>query len=166
MTVLASAESGARLKGGTVAIALVIMTVAAWITVAGPGTPCAEFMPSSRRCQFTTGFFPRMRLLCIGQILLLNTLPVFIGLLAASSSRWKSGAHLVGIAVLGAAGGVLLAVLGPWPTIETRAPVHLLGAPFLTSLAVLAVLWCEQLGQLTKRCSRRGPATRAADRWR
>jgi hypothetical protein len=148
MTAPRSTAGDGRPGSAPAVVALIVATVVAAATVAGSDTPCAEFLPSRPRCQFTTGFFPAMRMLCIGQVLLLSSLPVFISLVAAASSRWKSGAHLLTTGCLGALLSVIVGLFGEWPT-GVRAPVHLLGLPVLASVVVLLLLWSERIVERT-----------------
>ena len=166
MTLSQSAEKSPKPGLGMVGLTLVVSAVAASVTIAGPNTPCAEFIPGQLLCQLPEEFVATMQLQCIGQIVLLNTMPVFVALLAAASSRWNSGTHLLVIAVLGAAAGVSVAFFRPWPSLEnlrTDSPVHLLGAPVMTGALVLAALAVERLCQLTTRCSRRGISPEKVD---
>lgn len=126
------------------ALALAVATIVASVTLAGPSTPCAEFLPAHQRCQFTTGWFDRMLQLCIGQILLISVIPLFVSAIAAPASRWRGGAHLLALGVVGAAVSTIVALFIEWP-IGPRTPIHLLGLPVLTSLVVLATLWLERL---------------------
>jgi len=157
MTLSQLAERSTKPGLGMVALTLVVTSVAASVTIAGPDTPCAEFIPGHLLCQLPEELVATMQLRCLGQIVLLNTMPLVIALLAASSSRWLAGTHLLVIAVLGAAAGVSVALCRPWPSphdLRTDSPVQLLGAPVMTGVLVLSALGVERLCQVATRCSR------------
>jgi hypothetical protein len=123
-------------------LVLVIVAVVASMTVAGAATPCV-FPPP---CQLVLPPPSMPYAQCVSQVMLLNGLPIFTALLAASSSRWHAGAHLLAVGVVGT-------VIGTTATL-TSGRIPLLALPLLTSVMVILALRVETIGR------------RAAMRWR
>jgi hypothetical protein len=114
-------------------VVLVIVAVLASMTVAGAATPCV--FPPPHQPVVPPPWMPYAQ--CVSQVMLLNGLPILVALLAASSSRWHAGVHLLAVGVVGM-------VIGTTATL-TSGRFPLLALPLLTSALVILALRAETI---------------------
>ena len=126
-------------------VVLVIVAVVASMTVAG--LPMCGWVSGGGYLLVCGGGYLQEQ--CFGQVCLVNCLPVLIGLLAAPESRSWSGAHLLAIAGIGGAVGIVRTL---YSNPVDQIPV--LAWPLLTSTVVIVALRIETITR------------RAAMRWR
>lgn len=119
------------------AFAVLVAIASAATTIAGRKTPCAAAVPNAPldACRI-----PNLSDACVGQLVLVNLIPAFVAVVAASLVRPTVGKAFVILGILGSGMPLALHLANVRPLVAAPLTAHLLASPLSFSVVLVALL--------------------------